>query len=156
MVAIPYFIHNKDKKPIADTLANDVALGLTQSGYRATSVPNPSIESPQSALSAARQSSPSRILLVRVNKFESDSQIRTEFGYDITFEVYDAKGRLLASNRVQELKMYGPSYPAYGFARKNLPATIRKALAEGVSPLMKDLSSKATKTAGIRLSVDAG
>jgi hypothetical protein len=25
------------------------------------------------------------------------SQIRTEFGYDITFEVYDAKGRLLAS-----------------------------------------------------------
>ena len=139
MVAIPYFIHNKDKKPIADTLANDVALGLTQSGYRATSVPNPSIESPQSALSAARQSSPSRILLVRVNKFESDSQIRTEFGYDITFEVYDAKGRLLASNRVQELKMYGPSYPAYGFARKNLPATIRQALAEGVSPLMKDL-----------------
>ena len=85
-VAIPYFIHNKDKKPIADTLANDVALGLTQSGYRATSVPNPSIESPQSALSAARQSSPSRILLVRVNKFESDSQIRTEFDYDITFE----------------------------------------------------------------------
>ena len=35
--------------------------------------------------------------------------------------------------------MYGPSYPAYDFARKNLPATIRKALAEGVSPLMKDL-----------------
>ena len=133
MFAVPYFIHNKDKKPIADTLANDVAFGP------ATSVPNPSIESPQSALSAARQSSPSRILLVRVNKFESDSQIRTEFGYDITFEVYDAKGRLLASNRVQELKMYGPSYPAYGFARKNLPATIREALAEGVSPLMKDL-----------------
>ena len=75
MFAIPEFIHNKDKKPIADALANDVALGLTQSGYRATSVPNPSIESPQSALSAARQSSPSRILLVRVNKFESDSQI---------------------------------------------------------------------------------
>ena len=139
MVAIPYFIHNKDKKPIADTLANDVALGLTQSGYRATSVPNPSIESAQSALSAARQSSPSRILLVRVNKFESDSQIRTEFGYDITFEVYDAKGRLLASNRVQELKMYDPSFSAYGFARKSLPATIGKALAEGVSPLMKDL-----------------
>ena len=43
--------------------------------------------------------------------------------------------------------MYGPSYPAYSFARKNLPATIRKALAEGVSPLMKDLSSKAIKTA---------
>jgi hypothetical protein len=140
MLAVPYFIHNKDKKPIADTLANDVALGLTQSGYRATSGPNPSIESPQSALSAARQSSPSRILLVRVNKFESDSQIRTEFGYDITFEVYDAKGRLLASNRVQELRMYGASFSsAYGFARKNLPATIRKALAEGVSPLMKDL-----------------
>jgi hypothetical protein len=139
MFAIPYFVHNKDKKPIADTLANDVALGLTQSGYRATSVPNPSIESPQSALSAARQSSPSRILLVRVFKFESDSQIRTEFGYDITFEVYDDKGRLLASNRVQELKMYGPSYPSAVFARKNLPVTIRKALAEGVSPLMKDV-----------------
>jgi hypothetical protein len=45
---------------------------------------------------------------VRVNKFESDSQIRTEFGYDITFEVYDAKGRLLASNRVQELKSVRP------------------------------------------------
>jgi hypothetical protein len=43
------------------------------------------------------------------------------------------------SNRVQELKMYDPSCPAYGFARKNLPATIRKALAEGVSPLMRDL-----------------
>ncbi len=139
MFAIPYFVHNKDKKPIADTLANDVALGLTQSGYRATSVPNPSIESPQSALSAARQSAPSRILLGRVFKFESDSQIRTEFGYDITFEVYDTKGRLLASNRVQELKMYGPSYPSAVFARKNLPATISKALAEGVSPLMKDV-----------------
>jgi hypothetical protein len=35
--------------------------------------------------------------------------------------------------------MYDPSCPAYGFARKNLPATIRKALAEGVSPLMRDL-----------------
>jgi hypothetical protein len=125
MFAFPYLIHNKDKKPIADTLANDVALGLTQPGYRATSVPNPSIESPQSALSAARQSSPSRILLVRVFEFESDSQIRIEFGYDITFEVYDAKGRLLASNRVQELKMYDPAFTAYGSARKNLPATIR-------------------------------
>jgi hypothetical protein len=118
---------------------SDVALGLSQSGYRATSVPNPSIESPQSALSAARQSSPSRIVLVRVNEFESDSQIRTEFGYDITFEVYDAKGRLLASQRVHELKVYGPSYSAILFARKHLPADIRKALAEGVSPLMKNL-----------------
>ena len=35
--------------------------------------------------------------------------------------------------------MYGPSYSAYGYARKNLPATICKAQAEGVSPLMKDL-----------------
>ncbi len=110
MFAIPYFVHNKDKKPIADTLANDVALGLTQSGYRATSVPNPSIESPQSALSAARQSSPSRILLVRVFKFESDSQIRTEFGYDITFEVYDTKGRLLASI-LRSLKCMAPPIP---------------------------------------------
>ena len=66
--------------------------------------------------------------------------IRTEVGYDITFEVYDAKGRLLASNRVQELKMYGPTFSsAYRSARKKLPATIRNALAEGVSPLMKHL-----------------
>jgi hypothetical protein len=89
-----------------------------------------------SRLSPAKPTS--RILLVRVNKFESDSQIRTEFGYDITFEVYDAKGRLLASNRVRELKMYGPAYSVFG-SRKDLLETIRKALAEGVSPLMKDL-----------------
>jgi hypothetical protein len=36
-------------------------------------------------------------------------------------------------------KERAPPIPPYGFARKNLPATIRKALAEGVSPLMKDV-----------------
>ena len=30
--------------------------------------------------------------------------------------------------------MYGPSYPSAVFARKNLPATICKAQAEGLAP----------------------
>jgi hypothetical protein len=34
--------------------------------------------------------------------------------------------------------MYGPAYSVFG-SRKDLLETIRKALAEGVSPLMKDL-----------------
>lgn len=137
--AIPYSVFNLKREPIADTLASNVAAGLVQSGYHAKSVLNPSIESAQAALAAAQQSSPSRILLIRIYKFESDSQIRTEFGYEIGFEVYDSKGHLLASNREQGLKMYGPSYPAVAFAKKNLPREISQALTRGISPLMKDL-----------------
>ena len=65
--------------------------------------------------------------------------IRTEVGYDITFEVDDAKGRLLASNRVQELKRPTPPIPADGFARKNLPATPATLCPKASRPLRKDL-----------------
>lgn len=141
LLAIPYYVYNKECEPIADNLAKDVALGLQASGFKAQSLPNPSIESVETALLTGKTSkpAPTRILLVRVYKFESDSQIRTEFEYEIGFEVYDINGRLIASNRVQEIKMYGPSYPAALFARKNLPRKIKDALSEGVSPLMKAL-----------------
>lgn len=139
--AIPFFVYNKDEKPLADDLAKDVAMGLQGSGYHAQSLPNPSIGSVETALLTGKTSkpAPSRILLVRVYKFESDTQIRTEFEYEIGFEVYDIKGRLMASTKVQEVKMYGPSYPSLLFAKKNLPRKIKEALSEGVSPLMKDL-----------------
>lgn len=141
MIAVPYFIYTKGRAPLADILANDVALGLKDSGYRAQSVANPSLESLESALSAGKSSKPvpSRILVIRVYEFESDSQLRTEFGYTIGFEVYDIKGRLIASSKVQETKMYGPAFGAYYFAQKNLPHKIKEALSEGVSPLMKTL-----------------
>lgn len=139
MAGIPYYVFNLKREPIADTLASNAAAGLVQSGYQARSIPNPEIEHPAAALAAARALSPSRILLIRVHKFESDSQIRTEFGYDLGFELYDAKGRLLASDRVHDLKMYGPSYPAVLFAKKNLPREISQALSNGISPLMKNL-----------------
>ncbi|MBN8709580.1 MAG: hypothetical protein J0I10_09375 [Verrucomicrobia bacterium] len=141
MIAVPYFIYTKGRTPLADILANDVALGLKDSGYRAQSVPNPSIENLDAALAAGKSSKPvpSRILVVRVYEFESDSQLRTEFGYTIGFEVYDIKGKLIASSKVQDLKMYGPAFGAYYFAQKNLPRKIKEALSEGVSPLMKDL-----------------
>jgi len=141
MIAVPYFIYTKGRAPLADILANDVALGLKDSGYRAQSVANPSLESLESAISSGKSSKPvpSRILVVRVYEFESDSQLRTEFGYTIGFEVYDIKGGLIASSKVQETKMYGPAFGAYYFAQKNLPRKIKEALSEGVSPLMKDL-----------------
>lgn len=141
MVAIPYFVYTEKRAPLADILAHDIALGLKDTGYRAQSAPNPSLESIETALLAGKTSkpTPTRILVVRIFKFESDSQIRTEFGYELGFEVYDVKGRILASTRVQEVKMYDASFSAYASSRKNLPREIKAALSEGVSPLMKDL-----------------
>lgn len=137
MVAYPYRVRTTSYNPLSDDLAVSLATGLQKAGYRATSVTNPNPGSHSEALTLGQSSGQSRILLVRIYEFESDTQIRTEFFYDIDFEIYDKSGRLLGSNRIRDQKMYPGSPLPYAEAREQMPKRVRHLLAEGVKPLLK-------------------
>lgn len=139
MVAIPYHWTTKSGNAVADDLAINTAKGLQEAGYRAEAIKNPNIESVTAGIDSARAAGASKILLIHVNELESDTQWRTEFGYDLTFELLSKSGKVLASNRMKNTIMIGASPLPTITAKIKVPTKVGEVTTEGVNPLLKSL-----------------
>lgn len=139
MVAIPYKWVTKSKNPVSDDLAINTAKGLQNAGYLAVAVKNPAVEDFKAGMEAARAMGATRILVVRVNELESDTMWRTEYRYDLVFELYSGTGKLLASHPVKDTIMIGATPFPTVTAQIKVPTKAGEITAEGVTPLLKEL-----------------
>lgn len=89
----PFLVKTASKQPLALEVAQILASSFgSKSAGPAIWVPNSDM-----AFSRLKNSSASRISLIRILTWESDTLIRTSLDYSLSLEIYDRSGQLLAS-----------------------------------------------------------
>jgi hypothetical protein len=101
---IPYRVKTATKAPVAVEIAAAVTEGFGSKRKLAPPISQPDAAS---ALAALRSTGTDRQILIRIENFNSDTLIRTELDYSFVLEVYDSKGKLLASARQKEVANLG-------------------------------------------------
>jgi hypothetical protein len=101
---IPYRVKTATKAPVAAEIAAAVTEGFGPHRKLAPPISQPDAAS---ALAALRGTGTDRQILIRIENFNSDTLIRTELDYSFVLEVYDSKGKLLASARQKEVANLG-------------------------------------------------
>ena len=96
---VPYRVKTATKAPLALEVAEVVTHAFGADRKLAPPISRPDVPT---ALAALRGTGTDRQILIRIESFNSDTLIRTELDYAFVMEVYDSKGKLLASARQKE------------------------------------------------------
>jgi len=106
----PFNRDTDDGKPLADNFSDSIARSLTAKGYQAIAISTPPAKSPAEALKSLEQSGASRLILVELRDWQSDTMVNPTVNCDVTLRIYDASGRELASvTDVKNYDMHGGS-----------------------------------------------
>jgi len=123
---IPYRVKTATKAPLSQEIADAVVRGFGQN--RKLAPPMSFIDS-HSAQAALRGTGTDRQILIRIQRFNSDTLIRTELDYAITLDVYDPQGRLLATaSRASTANLGGNAFLPALHARQSVLRTTGTAL----------------------------
>jgi hypothetical protein len=128
---IPYRVKTATKSPVAKEIAEVVVRGF---GSNRKLAPPMSYADTTTAKAALRGTGTDRQILVLIDRYNSDTLIRTELDYSITVHVYDTQGRLLASASRTKIADLGGNFflPAL-HARKSVLQTTGDVLNELLS-----------------------
>jgi hypothetical protein len=100
----PFNRDTDDGKPLADNFSNSIARSLTAKGYQAIVISTPPAKSPAEALKSLEMSGASRLILVELRDWQSDTAINPTVNCDVTLSIHDSSGKELAS--VKDVKNY--------------------------------------------------
>lgn len=128
---IPYRVKTATRHPVAKEIAEVVARGFGNSRKLA---PPMSYANRNSAMTALRGTGTDRQILILIDRYYSDTLIRTEFDYSLKMEVYSSQGHLLASASRTKIANLGGNFflPAL-HARKSVIKTTGNVLNELLS-----------------------
>jgi hypothetical protein len=128
---IPYRVKTATKSPVAQEIAEAVVRGF---GPDRKLAPPMSYPDTASAKAALRGTGTDRQLLIRIERYNSDTLIRTELDYSLTLEVYDSQGRLLATaNRAKTADLGGNFFLPALHARQSVIRTTGSVLGDLLS-----------------------
>lgn len=104
---IPYRVKTANKSPVATEIADAVTRGFGSNRKLAPPITSPDVAS---ALAALRGTGTDRQILIRIQKFNSDTLINTELDYAFIVEVRDSAGKLLATSSKGETANLGGNF----------------------------------------------
>jgi hypothetical protein len=126
----PFNRDTDDGKPLADNFSDSIARSLKAKGYQAIAISTPPAKSPAQALKSLEMSGASRLILVELRDWQSDTMINPTVNCDVTLSIYESSGRKLASLKdVKNYDMHGGSIfntpgrssdEVYGFYQKKI------------------------------------
>ena len=128
---IPYRVKTATKNPVAKEIAEVIVRGF---GSNRKLAPPMSYADRNSALAALRGTGTDRQIIVLIDRYNSDTLIRTELDYSMKMEVYNSQGHLLASASRTKIADLGGNFflPAL-HARKSVIQTTGDVLNELLS-----------------------
>lgn len=130
-VGVPYRVKTATKAPVAKEISEVVVRGF--GAYRKLA-PAMFYKDVASAKAALRGTGTDRQILVLIDRYNSDTLIRTELDYSIKLEVYDAHGRLLATaSRTKIADLGGNFFLPAMHARQSVIRTTGQVLTELLS-----------------------
>lgn len=103
----PFDRHTDDNKALADEFDATMVDSLNQNGFTAASTSVPPATDDSQALAQLKQSGASRLILLELREWQSDTYINPTMNLDYTFHVYDSNGKELATiteKKDQDLK----------------------------------------------------
>jgi hypothetical protein len=104
---IPYRVKTATKSPVATEIADAVTRGFGSNRKLAPPITSPDAAS---ALAALRGTGTDRQILIRIQKYNSDTLINTELDYAFFVEVRDSTGKLLATSSKSETADLGGNF----------------------------------------------
>lgn len=107
-VGFPYKVKTATKRPLALEVAEVVTTGFRKAGRQAA--PATAQPSNSAALAALKATQANRLVVIRLQRWESDTLINTSLYYAVTVEVYDPAGKLLATASEANEKALGGNY----------------------------------------------
>ena len=92
----PFDITTASDAPLADDMAASVAQSMQRAGYKVQVVQVAPSDEPARAADKLRQAGAQRVLMLRLDKWKSDTYVSTALHYDVDLLVLDANGNALA------------------------------------------------------------
>lgn len=93
----PFNRNTDDGKPLADDFDQTIVGSLVDNGFAALAVSTAPAANDEQALAQLKQSGASRLVLLELRDWQSDTFINPTMNLDYTFHVYDASGKELAA-----------------------------------------------------------
>jgi hypothetical protein len=98
--AVPYPLATRSGDPLAAEMTQALAAALSKQGRTTRAVVVPMSAGRQGAHDALKASGAERLLLFGCRDWKTDSRKNTRLDYDLTLEVLDAGGALLANKQI--------------------------------------------------------
>lgn len=115
-------ITTASSRPLATDFADTISHGLIANQYRTSYVETSPRQSRQTVMSALARTGASRLLLVEIKEWKSDTYNRTALHYELAAHVFDSKGQEVAVSDTAGTDVLGGSLmdPA-GHAEQAIP-----------------------------------
>lgn len=107
---IPFDVKTRGRGPMATDMATGIARALEDHGQPASVVAVPASAGPQAAKVALMQSGAQRLLLFTLREWKTDTMTRTGLWFDVTLDVFDGTGEVLASRHIEGKEVSGGSF----------------------------------------------
>jgi hypothetical protein len=95
----PFDVNTESGKPLAVEMRDALAKSMTAKGMTVTPVDTRPSDSPDRVKRNLAATNARRLVLVVLREWKSDTMMNTALIHDVTLEVLDPKGELLASNQ---------------------------------------------------------
>lgn len=126
----PFDVTTESGKPLADDMASSICAALTKKGRPCTpsvSVGADAASARAAALAACKSSGSQRLLLITIREWKADTYNDTSLYFDVSAEVLDSTGALLAQNRIQgSEEIEGSLLNPPAAAKENVPLAYRR------------------------------
>jgi hypothetical protein len=130
----PFDVRTSDDRPLADDMTATIVAALAMRGFQpvaASVAPSADAAKVRKVLS---EGGARRALLLTLREWKSDTYVNVELGYDVTLEVLDADGNVLASKRLEGRDdLGGNSWSPPLHATKAVPLAFKAKLDELLS-----------------------
>lgn len=93
----PFDRHTDDGKPLADEFSQSIVDSLADGGFAAIVVSDPPAANADQVMAQLKQSGASRLVLLELREWQSDTYVNPTMNMDYTFHVYDGSGKELAT-----------------------------------------------------------
>lgn len=107
---IPYNIGTESKKPLADDMASVLEDAIDRAGGKGVALSLDPDESKEEILRQAKASGASKLLLMTLREWYTDTYNSTDLTYNVTLEAWDDKGNVLASKKIKGTDTLGSSF----------------------------------------------
>ena len=129
----PFDVSVRGKLPLAQVTADVIAKGLKAKGLKANAIQIDPLADDPAAIAALQASGASKLLLVDIHKWQSDTYMKVGMHYLLVARVLDAGGNVRAEARVTGAEdgkddLKGSAMNPAGYSKKVVPKAFRDQL----------------------------
>jgi hypothetical protein len=138
----PFDVTTESGRPLADDFSSSIADALSRKGFKATQARAPAGKTELDARSVAADTKASRVALVTIHEWKSDTYMNTALIHEVTLRILDPSGATLANSRISGRdNLGGSAWNAPDHAKGAVPAAYSRKMEElfGTEAVIKSL-----------------